>query len=186
MQDEMIIELFLLRDESAIVRTEEKYDRYLNKIAYNILADFEDSRESVNDTYLAAWESIPPNIPKILSTYLSKLTRRISIDLLRKKSRLKRGGSQYTESINELYDISSNDGLPEKELEMNELTSAINEFLHTLSKDACNTFIGRYYFFDSIGDIAKYTGISESKCKTLLFRTRKKLKSYLEKEGFEL
>lgn len=186
MQDEMIVELYLSRDESAIVRTQEKYDRYLSKIAYNVLADFEDSRESVNDTYLAAWESIPPNIPKILSTYLSKLTRRISIDLLRKKNRLKRGGSQYTESINEMYDISSGESTPDKEYEINELTRAINEFLHTLSKDACDTFIGKYYYFDSISDISRYTGFSESKCKTLLFRTRKKLKEHLEKEGFEL
>ena len=99
MDDEQIVSLYWLRKESAIRETEKKYDRYLTKIAYNILADYEDSRESVNDTYLAAWSSMPPHRPSVLSTYLSKLTRRISIDLLRYRNRGKRQQSQYALSL---------------------------------------------------------------------------------------
>ena len=94
MQDSQIVELYWNRNESAIDQTDKKYGRYLTKIAYNILADREDSMESVNDTYLAAWDSMPPHKPEVLSTYLGKLTRRISIDLFRKKSSQKRGGGE--------------------------------------------------------------------------------------------
>ena len=90
MDDEQIVSLYWLRKESAIRETEKKYDRYLTKIAYNILSDYEDSRESVNDTYLAAWNSMPPHRPGVLSTYLGKITRRISIDRFRYRTRKKK------------------------------------------------------------------------------------------------
>lgn len=95
MQDERIVALYWERDEAALTATQEKYDRYLTKVAYNILADLEDSRESVNDTYLAAWNSIPPHKPSVLSTYLGKITRRLSIDRLRKRRSEKRQASEY-------------------------------------------------------------------------------------------
>ena len=101
MNDEQIVSLYWDRDESAIRETEEKYDRYLTKIAYNILNNPEDSRESVNDTYLAAWNSMPPHRPSVLSAYLAKLTRRISIDLFRYRTRDKRLGSEYAISLSE-------------------------------------------------------------------------------------
>ena len=102
MEDESIVTLYWDRDERAIRETETKYDRYLTKIAYNILADLEDSRESVNDTYLAAWDSMPPHRPGILSTYLAKITRRISIDRFRYRTRDKRKESEYAISLTEL------------------------------------------------------------------------------------
>ena len=102
MEDELIVDLYWNRDEDAIGKTQEKYDRYLTKIAYNILANVEDSRESVNDTYLAAWDSMPPHRPAVLSTYLGKLTRRISIDCFRGRTRAKRAPSQYAMSLEEL------------------------------------------------------------------------------------
>ncbi len=184
MQDEKIVELYFQRDESAITYTQEKYDQYLYKIAYNVLANTEDSKESVNDTYLAAWNSIPPHRPQVLSTYLGKLTRRISIDIFRKRNRIKRQGSEYAVSLTELSECVSNGNTPESELEIKALGEAINTYLGTISADARNIFIGRYYFLDSVKDVAKYCGISESKAKTSLHRTRKGLGEYLKKEGF--
>lgn len=186
MQDEKIVELYWNRDENAIRETQEKYENYLYKIAYNILSDKEDSNESVNDTYLAAWNSMPPHKPNVLSTYLGKLTRRISIDIFRKRNRIKRQGSEYALSLTELEDCISGDNSPEKDYEAKILGEAINAFLRTLSVDARNVFIGRYYFLDSVKDVANYCGISESKAKTLLHRTRNSLREYLEKEGFSI
>ena len=104
MQDEMIVDLYWQRNENAILETEQKYGPYLTKIAYNILADFEDSKERVNDTYLKAWNSMPPHRPSVLSTYLGKITRQLSIDWLRTQNRAKRKSSEYALSLSELED----------------------------------------------------------------------------------
>ena len=186
MTDEQIVECYWNRDENAITFTQEKYEHYLIKIAYNILFDLKDSKESVNDTYFAAWESIPPQRPTLLSTYLGKITRRISIDIYRKKHRKKREGSQYELSLEELKDCLSDKNTPDEEFSAKLLGEKINDFLKTLSVGKRNIFIGRYYFLDSISEIANYCHMSESRVKTNLFRTRKALKEYLEKEGFYL
>lgn len=186
MQDEKIVALYWKRDERAIKETQVKYDRYLMKIAYNILADFEDSKESVNDTYLAAWNSMPPHKPGVLSTYLGKMTRRISIDIFRKRNREKRKSSEYAVSFAELEDCIADAGTPESDVELHLLAEAISDFLRGLPADARNTFVGRYYFMDSLKEVAAYCKMSESKAKSLLFRTRNNLKEYLRKEGFEL
>ncbi|MBR4026389.1 MAG: sigma-70 family RNA polymerase sigma factor [Lachnospiraceae bacterium] len=186
MQDEKIVELYWNRDESAIVETQQKYGRYLTKIAYNILTDMEDSLECVNDTYMDAWKSIPPNKPNVLSLYLAKITRRVSIDIVRKKKREKRLPSEYVFSLSELADCISEGNTTESELEVTMLANAINAYLRTISKEARNLFIGRYYFLDPLKEVAKYCGMSESKAKTILYRTRRGLKVYLEKEGFYL
>lgn len=117
MQDEKILDLYWERNESAIYETEQKYGRYLTKIAYNILADMEDSKESVNDTYLGAWNSMPPHKPEILSTYLVKITRWISIDIFRKRNRKKRQISEYTISLEELGDCVSVGDTTEQEVD---------------------------------------------------------------------
>ena len=184
MNDEQIVSLYWAREEDAIRETEKKYDRYLTKIAYNILNNPEDSRESVNDTYLAAWESMPPHRPSVLSAYLAKLTRRISIDLFRYRTRDKRLGSEYAISLSELGDCVSGGNTTEEIVNLKLLADAIGIYLRTQSPEARTAFLGRYYFLDSVREVAAYLGISESKCKTLLFRTRKGLKAYLEKEGF--
>lgn len=186
MQDQMIVELYWQRNEAALTETEKKYDRYLNTIAFNILSDTQDSRESVNDTYLAAWNSIPPHRPSVLSTYLGKLTRRISIDLFRKRNSQKRIASEYSLSLDELGETLSSSETPETELEAELLGKAISDFLRTLSRDARDLFVIRYYHLDSLKDAASYLGISESKAKSILFRTRCALKEYLMKEGFEI
>lgn len=184
MEDERIVSLYWQRDESAIRETETKYSRYLIKIAYNILSDMEDSRESVNDTYLAAWNSMPPHRPGVLSTYLAKLTRRISIDRFRYRTREKRKQSEYEISLSELGDCVSGGNTTEEAVNVKLLADAIGIFLRLQSEEARNVFIGRYYFLDSVKDVAAYCGITESKCKTLLHRTRLALREYLIKEGF--
>ena len=184
MRDDEIVTLYWKRDERAIKETKNEYGRYLFKIANNILADLEDSRESVNDTYLAAWNSIPPQRPSVLSTYLGKLTRRISIDLFRKKNREKRRASEYALSLNELEECIPGGSMPEDEVEVKLLAKSINDFLRMQPEEARNLFVGRYYFLDSLKDVARYCGMSESKAKSILFRTRCSLKTHLEQEGF--
>ena len=182
MEDVQIVSLYWQRDESAIDQTDKKYGKYLHRIAYNILADREDSQESVNDTYLAAWDSMPPHKPAVLSTYLGKITRRISIDCFRKKNAQKRGG-EYALSLEELGDCIGHN-TTEDALNVQALADAIGKYLETVSQEARWVFIGRYYYLDPVKDIARYCHISESKAKMLLLRTRQGLWEYLQKEGF--
>lgn len=186
MQDEGIVALYWQRDEAAIQETEKKYGRYLTKIAWNILADMEDSRESVNDTYLKAWNSMPPNRPSLLPSYLAMITRRVSIDIFRRRYREKRRASEYALSLSELEDSLVGSDSTEAEVDVKLLAEAIERFLRGLSPDTRNAFIGRYYFLDPIKTVAGYRGMSESKAKSLLFRTRSSLREYLREEGFEL
>lgn len=185
MQDYEIVELYFQRNERAISATDEKYGAYLSKVAYNVTANKEDSKESVNDTYLAAWGAIPPHRPNVLRTFLSKLTRRIAIDRVRKSNRQKRGASQYELSLGELEgcvsDVSVGDAIDARIL-----GEAISAFLRTQSPEARNAFICRYYFLDSVRDTAVRLDMSESKLKSLLHRTRNSLREYLTKEGFEI
>ena len=186
MQDDRIIALYWKRDEAALTATQEKYDRYLTKVAYNILTDLEDSRESVNDTYLAAWNSIPPHKPSVLSTYLGKITRRVSIDRLRKRHSDKRQASEYALSLDELGEQFSGDDTPQQEAELRLLADAIGAFLRALPTDTRALFIGRYYFLDPLREVAQYCGMSETQAKSRLFRARQSLKDYLKQEGFDV
>lgn len=186
MQDEEIIALYRQRDEQAIKETELKYSRYLLKIAYNILSDREDSKECVNETYLKAWRSIPPHDPKVLSAYLGKITRQLAVDLFRTKNREKRKASEYAVSLCELEECVPNGETAELVTDTKLLAEAINSYLRTLSPQARSVFVARYYFSDSVKDIAAYCKMSESKVKSLLYRTRQGLKKHLTKEGFEI
>ena len=186
MKDSEIVSLYWDRKEDAIRQTQQKYGMYLSKVAFNILADREDSQECVNDTYLAAWNSIPPHRPTHLSSYLSKIVRQISIDAFRRKSAAKRYASEYAVSLEELGDTFSGSPTPEQVLDGKLLEESINRFVCALPEDVQKVFVGRYYFFDSLKDISGYCGIKESKLKSLLFRTRQQLKSYLIKEGFDV
>jgi len=186
MEDHEIVALYWDRCEAAVRETQIKYDRYLTKVAHNILNDLEDSRESVNDTYLAAWNSIPPQKPGALSTYLAKLTRRISIDRFRYRTRDKRLASEYAISLSELSDCVSGGNTTEEAMDYTLLTQAIAAFLRTLPEQSRSVFLCRYYFLDSVKETASHCGITESKCKTLLHRTRLGLKDYLIKEGFSV
>ena len=186
MEDSVIVALYWERNESAIKETSDKYGRYLTKIAWNILADREDAEESVNDTYLHAWNAMPPHRPAVLSTFLGRITRHLSIDIYRRRHSAKRGGSEYALSLDELSDCVPGEGSPEEALDAEELAGHINRFLRNLSPETRKLFICRYYYFDSVADAASSLGITEGKAKTLLFRTRRKLKEYLEKEGYIL
>ena len=184
--DEKIVDLFWNREEEAIRQTEQKYGSYLQKIAYNILADEEDSKECVNDVCLAAWRSIPPHRPTVLRSYLAKLARQLAIDRLRSKKSTKRNASQYTLSLSELSDTFSDGDSVEELFNAELLRETIARFLHTLPKETQLAFLGRYYYFDSLKDVADYCGMKESKLKSLLYRTRQALKQHLIKEGFDL
>ena len=186
MDDLKIIELFFDRKECAIAETERKYGCYLSKIAYNILFDTEDSKECVNDTYMKAWNTIPPQKPEILRTFLGKITRRLAIDIFRKKHAEKRGNSEYAISLSELDECIPDKYSAETEFEQKELSKSINLFLASLSKENRDIFVCRYFYSDSIKEIASFFGTSESKIKSSLFRSRKILKDQLLKEGFYL
>lgn len=185
MEDEAIVQLYWQRNEDAIQETRKKYGAYLGKIAWNILANREDSEESVNDTYLCAWKSMPPQKPAMLSTYLGKLTRQLSIDIYRSRNRAKRGGSEYALSLTELEDCVS--GITtEGEVEVRLLAEALGQYLRGLSHEARTAFLRRYYFMDPVREIAAGQGFTESKVKSMLYRTRQGLREYLEKEGFSI
>lgn len=183
MEDLHILELYEKRDEGAIRETQKKYGAYLHKIAYNILCDREDSEESVSDTYMAAWNTIPPQKPAYFSVYLSKLTRRISIDRLRRNTAGKR--SADTLSLDELSEAVGTSSA-EEQLELKQLGEAIGKFLTDQPAETRHVFLCRYYYMDSVRDIAGYLGITESKVKVLLYRTRQSLRTYLQKEGYDL
>ena len=186
MSDEEILKLYLNRDENAIAATKEKYYHYLYKIAYQILGSHEDAEECLNDTLLALWNCDSAITGAKLKTYLIKLVRSISIDRLRVKTSQKRIPSEFICSLDEMDDMVSGGFSPEDEYEGKMLEAAIGKFVSTLSKEQRALFIGRYYYFDSLADVARYCGISEGKAKITLFRLRKKLKKYLEKEGYRL
>lgn len=183
MHDSQIVELYLARNERAISETETKYSAYLSKIAYNILANTEDVKESVNDTYFKVWSSIPPAIPQSLSLYLAKITRRNSIDIYRKRHSQKRFESEYSQALEEIeLDLPGSETVEER-AELKLLGEKISEYLKTLSSDARSMFLCRYYFCDSIKIIAEMSGYSEAKVKSSLHRTRVGLKNYLRREG---
>ena len=186
MEDQEIIRLYWDRDESAIRETDRKYGAYLTKIVRKVLDHGEDARESVNDTYYAAWNTIPPQRPNVFSAYLAKLARCIAIDRFRKCTRVKRGGGEYALSLTELDGICSAGNTTESAVDSRLLGQAISAFLRTLEPQARTAFIGRYYYCDALNEVARYCGMSQSKAKSLLYRTRLKLKDYLEKEGFDL
>lgn len=183
MEDIHIVDLFWQRDENAIKETALKYEKYLHSISYHILLNAEDAEECVNDTYNDAWHSIPPHRPSILSTFLGKITRRISIDLWRKHSAGKRGGGEIAIVLDELEECVSGKDDVETEIERRELQKKLNAFLMNLPSLECKVFMRRYWYMSSVSDIAERFGYSESKVKSILFRTRTKLRKMLEKES---
>lgn len=186
MKDERIVELYWQRDEIAIKETDLKYGKYLYKIVNNILFDREDSRESVNDTYLKAWNSIPPHRPDVLSIYLGKIARELSIDRLRTRHRQKRRGSEYAISLTELEECVTDGDTTGQSVELHLLAEAIGTYLEKISPQARNVFLGRYYYMDSIKEVAVYCSMTVPGVKSLLHRTRLGLKAYLEQEGFQV
>lgn len=176
MQDSEIIELFFARDQEAIAATSEKYNNYCMTVAMNILQNPGDSEECVNDAYLAAWNSIPPNRPEKLSAYLARLTRNLSLNRYKARSAERRGGGDFAVSLDELDDCiadeSSNYGAEE-------LGALISRFLYTATKESRQVFVRRYFYSDSVSAIAKRFRMSESKVKSMLHRMRGGLRDFL-------
>lgn len=184
MDDDRIVELYWKRNENAISETATKYGSYLNSISYNILVNREDAQECVNDTYHDAWNSMPPHRPSILSTFLGKITRRISIDRWRRLNAEKRGGGELTLALDELEDCVSGSDSVEDEIKRRELAKLFNDFLNTLPVTERRVFLCRYWYMDSIQSIAQQFGFSQSKVASMLNRTRGKLRAQLVKEGY--
>lgn len=184
MDDERIVALYWSRSEKAVTETDSKYGTYLNNISYNILYNSEDALECVNDTYYEAWKTMPPHRPVILSTFLGKITRQISIDRWRKTKAEKRGGGEFPLVLDELEHCVSGAGDVENEIERKELLKLVNDFLDILPATERRVFLCRYWYMDSIKSIAKQFGFTQSKVASMLHRTRAKLRAVLEKEGY--
>lgn len=184
MEDSIIIQQYWARDPDAIVSTQKKYGAYLYTIAQRILSLREDAQESVNDTYLAAWDTIPPQRPNLLQVYLSKLTRHISIDRLRYRTAQKRQPGEYELSIEELSPYLTEGDTTAQALDAKELALAIAAYLDTLPLLHRQIFLRRYFYFDPIAQIADKAGLSLNNTKVILHRLRQNLKQHLQKEGY--
>lgn len=182
MPDDRIVALYWSRSESAITETASKYGGYCRSIAYNILYDAQDTEECVNDTYLDAWNCMPPHKPAVLSTFLGKITRRISIDCWRRNHAEKRGGGQMEAVLDELSDCASPDDV-ESIIEDHEMARLIGAFLDGLPTDERRVFLCRYWYMESVSAIAKEYGCTTSKITSMLYRTRNRLRTFLESEG---
>ena len=181
-EDQKIIDLYWNRSENAITETAVKYGRYCTSIAYGILKSREDAQECVSDAYLMAWNAIPPRRPADLGTYLGKITRNLSIDRLRTRNRDKRGGGEMPLALEELEEVVVGSDSPENEAIRKELAASMNRFLRELTVQERYVFVRRYWYLDSLADIAKNTGFSGSKVASMLFRLRGRLKKQLMKE----
>ena len=182
MEDEQIIELYFRRDQDAIVQTELAHGAKLNALANRILMNHEDAQECVSDAYLTAWNAIPPRRPADLGTYLGKITRNLSIDRLRTRNRAKRGGGEVPLALEELEEVVAGSQSPENEAIRKELAASLNRFLGELTVQERYVFLRRYWYLDSLADIAKNTGFSGSKVASMLLRLRGRLKKQLIKE----
>lgn len=185
MEDYKIVELYFERSETAISETQKKYGKYCHVIAYNVLSSELDAEECVNDTYLRAWQSIPPEQPRILKSFLGRITRNLALDRYDRAKAAKRGGNvdvaleeleECIPSIEDGRDMSDDMAMKE----------AINRFLASIPRRTRIVFLRRYWYLSSIADIAEDLGLSESNVKVLLMRTRKKFKEHLEKEGISI
>ena len=186
MDDERIVELYWDRDESAISESSLKYGAYCTSIAHNILFNMADAEECVNDTWLHAWNAIPPHRPSILSAFLGKITRNLSFDRYKRIHREKRGGSNIEEALDELGECVSGNDNTERHWEMKELIKEINQFLHALPEDKRYMFVLRYWYADSISEIASRLNMSENNVSVSLNRVRSKLKAHLIERGFDV
>lgn len=179
----MIIELYFERDEKAIKETDKKYGRLCFTVALNILGNDENSEECVNDTYLSVWNKIPPTRPNNFMAFICKITRNLSLKRLDYNKAMKRTPESFV-SFTELEDVLSDNSIPD--MENAEIGKLISNFLKHEKPDARAVFIRKYWFFDSISDIAARYSFTESKVKNMLYHSRNKLRDFLKKEGIEI
>lgn len=186
MEDSEIIDLYWSRDENAIGETAKKYSRYCHSISLNILHNEEDAEECVNDTYLNAWNAMPPKRPNCLATFLGRITRNLSLDKYKKYTAEKRGRGHMEIALSELDEVLPSKTSVERVIDEKELTKSLDRFLEGLPKQKRVMFVRRYWYLMPVKSIAEQLGISESKVKSALFRIRKELKSHFEREGVAL
>ena len=186
-KDEKLIQLYFERNEQAIAKTEAAYGRYCHAIAYRILEDEEDTLECLNDTWLKLWNAIPPEVPDNFAAYAGRITRNLAINLGKKRSTLKRGGDRYAACIDELAEVIPDAAADAfEQIALNELTDAINAFLDTVDEKKRNVFVRRYFYMDSLDEIAARYRMTLSNVKVTLHRLRAGLKEKLESEGYTL
>jgi len=186
MDDNQIIDLYLDRDEAAIEYTSKKYGSRLRHMANAIVEDMSAAEECENDTYLQAWNAIPPHEPRdYLFAFLARITRHIALDFCKNRHRLKRGAFLCELSAEMEQCIPGTDD-QDRRIDSIVLCDAINKFLGTLSDEKRNIFVRRYWYMDSVATISRYYGLSQNKVKSILFRSRNQLRAYLAKEGYQL
>lgn len=186
MTDEKIVALYWARSEDALAETDKSYGRYVRYIAFHILQNHSDTEEIKNDTFLKAWNTIPPAKPKLLKPYLGKITRQLSINRLEAQCAKKRNGGQYQLALEELEEC-----IPDRSVDFDlahqiALRDSLNRFLRALPPEQRSVFLKRYWYTCSVAQISKELSISESKIKSMLMRIREKLKQHLNGEDFYL
>ena len=181
MEDYQIVDLYWERSERAVKETSDKYGKMLNGISYSLLSSSEDAEECVNDTYLQAWQRMPNDRPSFLGAYLARIIRCLSIDRFRAIHRQKRG--EAASLTDELCECIPSGTTPNEEYENGRIASVINAFLGELDEEKRRIFVRRYFYSDSVADIAEQLHIGQSKVKTTLHRLRSELREYLEGEG---
>lgn len=186
MEDIQIIDLYWARNQEAVRETAEKYGGFLSRMAGNFLRNPDDAEECVNDTYLKAWNAIPPARPESFRTWLGRVIRNLALDRWKREHAEKRGGDSFEILLGELDACIPTCYGPEKTLEDQEIANIINAFLRTLNPETRWIFLHRYWYGERLSEIAEKLDCGEGKLKSLLFRTRKKLKIYLEREGIFL
>ncbi len=186
MDDEMIVSLYWQRDPSAIAASAEKYRGYCWAIAGQLLQNRQDTEEVLNDTWLGAWNAIPPHRPRVLRTFLGRITRNLAFSRYRENCAQKRGGGEIQLVLAELKEVLPSQNVPEQELESKELGRLLTVFLRGIPQRERNIFIRRYWYAESTGQIGERYGMKPGAVLTSLSRTRGKLKLFLEKEGISL
>ena len=184
MEDLQIIELYFARDEQAIKETDRKYGKMCFRVAKNLLANNEDSEECVNDTYLAVWNKIPPTRPNNFTAFICKITRNLSLKKLEISNAMKRSADAII-SLSEIGATLSDHSIA-PDIEEEELGKLISAFLWSEKEFDRNVFLRKYWFFDTISDIAERYSLPENTVKSMLFRSRNRLREFLKREGIEV
>ncbi len=182
MEDEAILRLYVQRQDAAIAETDAKYGRLCFRVADHILSNGQDAEECVNDTWLHAWNAIPPVWPKKLSVWLTRVTRNLAISTLRRRHAQKRGADLNALVLDELAECIPGESDPQRELERRELAAHLNRFLATLRQEERDIFVARYYFSTPVAELAARTGWTTGKINSMLQRLRRRLQAYLEEE----
>ena len=183
MDDVKIVSLYLQRDESAIGETEKKYGAYLRRISMNILGNASDSEENVNDTYLNTWNSIPPHQPERLAPFIGRIARNLALNRYKSNHAQKRSGDSFAVSLDELDECIPSVERTEDTVMSDVTGKHISNFLRKEPRNARSVFVCRYFYGEAVKNIAERFGYSDSKVKSMLQRTRNRLRDYLQKEG---